>query len=149
VTQVIRIVEDAAGHSPDSGGRLWLGHAGSTFTITSRSREQELHAQLSSRDRVVGSASPDVRSPMPGTVVGVSVSTGDAVEAGDVLLTVEAMKMEHKLTAALAGVVTISVSAGDLVKLDQVVASIDAETAPSATAAPTDQPPTHVNGDPS
>lgn len=153
VTRVIRIVRDAAGPLSGTGDRLWIGHAGSTFTIVSRSREQQLEAQLSNRDRVVGAAHPDVRSPMPGTVVSVSVRNGDAVEAGDVLLTVEAMKMEHKLTAALPGVVSVSVSPGDLVKLDQVVASIDAATAPpvEATAATTteatDQPPTHIYGD--
>jgi acetyl-CoA/propionyl-CoA carboxylase biotin carboxyl carrier protein len=62
---------------------------------------------------------------MPGTVVAVTASSGDAVEAGRPLLTVEAMKMEHTLLAPLAGVVTMTVHPGDLVRLDQVVARID------------------------
>ena len=63
---------------------------------------------------------------MPGTVVSVSVSDGDAVEAGQVLLSVEAMKMEHQLVAPLEGTVHISVGAGDLVKADQVLATVHA-----------------------
>jgi acetyl-CoA/propionyl-CoA carboxylase biotin carboxyl carrier protein len=54
----------------------------------------------------------------------VSVSNGDTVEAGQVLLSVEAMKMEHQLVAPLDGTVHISVGSGDLVKADQVVATI-------------------------
>jgi acetyl-CoA/propionyl-CoA carboxylase biotin carboxyl carrier protein len=67
-----------------------------------------------------------VRSPMPGTVVSVSVGNGDTVETGQVLLAVEAMKMEHQLLAPLDGTVHISVTSGDLVKADQVLATIHA-----------------------
>ncbi|HEU4808574.1 MAG TPA: biotin/lipoyl-containing protein, partial [Homoserinimonas sp.] len=74
--------------------------------------------------RVAGVADPDVRSPMPGTVVAVNVTSGDSVSVGQTLLTVEAMKMEHKLLASLDGVVSITVKPADLVKLDQIVASI-------------------------
>ena len=38
--------------------------------------------------------------PLPGTVIAVNVSAGDQVEPGAVLMVVEAMKMEHKITAA-------------------------------------------------
>ena len=69
---------------------------------------------------------------MPGTVVSVSVSNGDTVEAGQVLLSVEAMKMEHQLVAPLDGTVHISVGSGDLVKADQVLATIH----PARTAGP-------------
>jgi acetyl-CoA/propionyl-CoA carboxylase biotin carboxyl carrier protein len=62
---------------------------------------------------------------MPGTVVAVAVADGDHVEAGDTVVAVEAMKMEHALTAPVAGVVRIDVAVGDLVKRDQVVAHIE------------------------
>lgn len=45
------------------------------------------------------------RCPLPGTVVAVHVSDGDEVSEGTVLMVVEAMKMEHKIVAAAAGVV--------------------------------------------
>ena len=69
----------------------------------------------------------EVRSPMPGVVIEVSVAPGDEVERGDAMVVVEAMKMEHALYAPLAGVVTeVSVSVGDQIVVDQVVALVGA-----------------------
>jgi acetyl-CoA/propionyl-CoA carboxylase biotin carboxyl carrier protein len=75
---------------------------------------------------------------MPGTVVSVSVSDGDHVEAGQVLLSVEAMKMEHQLVAPLEGTVHISAASGDLVKADQVLATVHPAAPPSASDAAED-----------
>jgi biotin carboxyl carrier protein len=44
-------------------------------------------------------------TPLPGTVVAVHVSTGERVERGAPLLTIEAMKMEHTVTAPYAGTI--------------------------------------------
>ena len=58
-----------------------------------------------------------VLAPMPGRVVRVAVSLGDAVREGDVLAVLEAMKMEHRLLAARDGVVgEVLVRAGDQVQ---------------------------------
>ncbi len=111
---------------------VWVGDAGFSIDLMLRDRATQLADQLAAITRVEGAADPDVRSPMPGTVVAVNVASGDIVTAGQTLLTVEAMKMEHKLQATLDGIVTITVKPADLVKLDQVVASI----APHATSAP-------------
>ncbi|MEO0548203.1 MAG: DUF2118 domain-containing protein, partial [Pseudomonadota bacterium] len=46
-----------------------------------------------------------VTVPMHGRVIGVTVAEGDVVEAGDVLFSVEAMKMEHAVLAPVEGVV--------------------------------------------
>jgi acetyl/propionyl-CoA carboxylase alpha subunit len=57
-----------------------------------------------------------MRSPMPGKIVSVSVKAGDAVTKGQPLVTLEAMKMEHTLTAPFDGTVAeVSVAAGDQV----------------------------------
>ncbi|MUK02391.1 biotin/lipoyl-binding protein [Vibrio cholerae] len=74
---------------------------------------------------------------MPGTVVSVSVADGQTVQAGDVLVAVEAMKMEHQLTAALSGVVRLSLRPGDLVRAQQVVATIEALPTTSSASSPT------------
>jgi acetyl-CoA/propionyl-CoA carboxylase biotin carboxyl carrier protein len=66
----------------------------------------------------------DVRSPMPGTVVAVPGVDGQTVSAGEPLVVVEAMKMEHTLRAPVAGVATISVGAGDKVTAQQVLARV-------------------------
>ena len=46
-----------------------------------------------------------VKSPLPGTVLKVNVSVGDAVKAGDVLMIIEAMKMENEIAAPSDGTV--------------------------------------------
>jgi acetyl-CoA/propionyl-CoA carboxylase biotin carboxyl carrier protein len=62
---------------------------------------------------------------MPGTVTLVQAAVGDRVDAGAPLLVVEAMKMEHVLTAPLAGTVTeLGVTAGQQVRLDEQVAVV-------------------------
>lgn len=103
---------------------VFLGNDGWSCRLEVLTRETRLARVLAAVEREEGAADPAVRSPMPGTVVSVSVNNGDAVTAGQVLLSVEAMKMEHQLVAPLDGTVHISAAAGDLVKADQVVATV-------------------------
>jgi biotin carboxyl carrier protein len=68
-----------------------------------------------------------VRAAMPGVVVEVAVGPGSAVAAGGTLLVVEAMKMEHVITAPRAGVVhDVTVRAGDTVLAGAPIAYLDA-----------------------
>ena len=73
----------------------------------------------------------DVRSPMPGTVIAAPAASGSTVAAGQALVVVEAMKMEHTLTAPVAGVVEVLVSTGDRVVLDQLLARVTTDDAAS------------------
>ena len=58
----------------------------------------------------------DVKAPMPGKILSVSVANGDAVNRGDALLIMEAMKMEQTIKAPRTGMVSnLSVTAGDQV----------------------------------
>ncbi len=66
----------------------------------------------------------EITSPMPGTVVAVLNAGGDAVEAGAPVLVVEAMKMEHTLTAPRAGDLTVNVGVGDKVTSGQTLAVV-------------------------
>ena len=54
-----------------------------------------------------GASGGDLISPMPGRVIAVDVSQGETVTKGQKLVTLEAMKMEHSLTAPFDGVVTL------------------------------------------
>ena len=66
-----------------------------------------------------------VIAPMPGKVVAVAVAQGDKVSRGQTLVTLEAMKMEHALTAAFDGVVeSVSVSVGAQVSEGVVLARL-------------------------
>lgn len=66
------------------------------------------------------------RSPMPGSVVHVSVEVGAHVDAGDPVVVVEAMKMEHTLRAPAAGVVTrIRTTVGTQVRLDEELVEVE------------------------
>lgn len=64
-------------------------------------------------------------SPMPGTVTVVNVSAGESVVAGQTLLVVEAMKMEHPITALVDGIVeAVHVQAGQAVGMDAPLAVV-------------------------
>jgi acetyl-CoA/propionyl-CoA carboxylase biotin carboxyl carrier protein len=63
-------------------------------------------------------------SPMPGSVVAVGMEDGGTATAGTVIVTVEAMKMEHALSAPVDGVVELLVAIGDQVKVGQPLARI-------------------------
>ncbi len=66
-----------------------------------------------------------VRAPMPGRVIAVSAASGERVTRGQPLLTLEAMKMEHGLTAPLDGIVTrLAAQVGDQVREGDVLAVI-------------------------
>ena len=67
-----------------------------------------------------------VEAPMPGRVTHVSIATGDRVQAGDRLLTLEAMKMEHQLRAPRDGVVArVSVSPGLQVQAGDIMVALE------------------------
>jgi acetyl-CoA/propionyl-CoA carboxylase biotin carboxyl carrier protein len=105
-------------------GSVWLSRDGLALQFATPTREQRLAEHRASLGRVVGAVSPEVRSAMPGRVVSVSAASGDVVEAGQPLLAIEAMKMEHTMLASVAGTVTLTVAEGDQVRVDQVVATI-------------------------
>ena len=64
---------------------------------------------------------------MPGTVLEVLVSEGQSVEAGQTLMILEAMKMEHRVVASEDGVVTdVHFSAGD--RVEQGASLLEVET---------------------
>ncbi len=81
-------------------------------------------------NRVDGNAhgpasSGTILSPMPGRIIAVDVAQGDTVIKGQKLLTLEAMKMEHTLTAPFDGeVAELNATAGDQVQVEAVLARI-------------------------
>ncbi|WP_438868764.1 acetyl/propionyl/methylcrotonyl-CoA carboxylase subunit alpha [Pseudomonas sp. L1(2025)] len=67
-----------------------------------------------------------VKAPMDGAIVDIRVSAGESVSKGQLLLVLEAMKMEHPLTAGIDGVIkAVQVVAGDQVRNRQVLLEIE------------------------
>ena len=96
------------------GSRLWLPG----LTVTNRTQ------QAAGRQADAGSGT--VKAPMDGAIVDVRVSTGEQVTKGQLLLVLEAMKMEHPLKADRDGVVkAVQVTAGDQVRNRQVLLEIE------------------------
>jgi 3-methylcrotonyl-CoA carboxylase alpha subunit len=85
---------------------LWLGNERYDFQLDDP-RTHEFSASA---------ATGGLTTPLPGVVVSVPVSAGQPVAAGDVLMVIEAMKMEHTITAPYAGTVqTLHFARGDRV----------------------------------
>ena len=73
-----------------------------------------------------GAAEHRLRAPMPGRVVLVQAAAGDAVQGGDVVLVIEAMKMELALKAPRDGVVAeVRVVVGEFVEADAILAALE------------------------
>ncbi|MET8006493.1 acetyl/propionyl/methylcrotonyl-CoA carboxylase subunit alpha [Nonomuraea glycinis] len=107
------------------GETLWLGRDGHTWALT-----RHRVGDPGDRPGAAGGGDGVVRSPMPGTVLVVKAQVGDRVGEGQPLLIVEAMKMEHTVTAPRDGLVTeLPVQAGQQVDMDAVLAVVTSEEA--------------------
>ena len=98
-----------------------LAHRGAELTVTVRTpRAAELAALMPVKTSA--GVSNQVRSPMPGLVLSIAVSEGQAVKAGEALAVVEAMKMENVLRAARDGTVArVLAEPGQSLVVDQVI----------------------------
>ena len=90
-----------------------------------------------------------VRAPLAGTVVAVAVAPGDPVAAGDELLVIEAMKMEHEVRAQAPGLVReVAAAVGATVAAGDVLVVLAASGADAAEQAPASEVPLdHVRPD--
>jgi acetyl/propionyl-CoA carboxylase alpha subunit len=91
-------------------GRTWVFIAGRTYVVEGRDREGRGQSQKTDEHLALS-------SPMPATVLAVKVAPGQDVQMGDVLIILEAMKMELPITAPRAGrVKSIGCGEGELVQ---------------------------------
>jgi acetyl-CoA/propionyl-CoA carboxylase biotin carboxyl carrier protein len=98
------------------GDRIHLSQGGASWTLED--------VRFERRASEAAAANPELRSPMPGSVVAVFVSDGEIVDSGTPVLSIEAMKMEHVLRAPVRGSVSLRVDVGTQVAGDEVVASL-------------------------
>jgi 3-methylcrotonyl-CoA carboxylase alpha subunit len=104
-------------------------HAGPAQVVRRRDTVTELlpvdeHGRAAS---LGGAGSGVIKAPLPGAVLSVNVKVGDTVNAGDTLVVIEAMKMEHSLKATGTGTVSeVRVIVGARVKDGDLLVKIDA-----------------------
>jgi geranyl-CoA carboxylase alpha subunit len=111
------------------GHSLLLRYGGAPYRVDDRTRS------ASARQGEVAGGDGKLRAAMNGRIVAVAVAVGDRVLAGQAMITLEAMKMEHVHAAPLTGTVTaLHVVLGEQVASRRVVAEIQAD-APAALAA--------------
>ncbi|MEV6232952.1 biotin carboxylase N-terminal domain-containing protein [Saccharopolyspora shandongensis] len=102
-------------------GTTWLAADGRAWALAE-------HRMLADRGGSGGRSDGVVTSPMPGTVLVADVSPGQEVQSGQRLFVVEAMKMEHTVTAPIDGVVAeVHARKGQSVGLDQPLAVLAAQ----------------------
>ncbi len=106
-----------------AGDRLSLTRESMTHEITWVQRKSAAHgADLDE------ASDGEVHPLMPGGIIEVNVQAGDAVHEGDVLLVLEAMKMQNEVVAPVSGTVTeVNVQAGDNVDRGTMMVRIDPE----------------------
>ncbi len=103
---------------------VWLHTDGGAVRVVERTIDGAADADADT--------SPTVLSPLPGTVVLVAAEDGARVRAGDPVVAVEAMKMEHVLRAGIAGTVHLRAAVGDQVARGGVVATIEPDAEPAS-----------------
>ena len=96
-------------HAVRRGGDVWMFAEGTTFVVGGTETAGAGHHR--------GDDETALSSPMPASVASIKVSAGDRVQAGDVLIVLEAMKMELPISAPRDGLVKqVRCAAGDLVQ---------------------------------
>jgi acetyl-CoA/propionyl-CoA carboxylase, biotin carboxylase, biotin carboxyl carrier protein len=128
----LHLVWDGVAHTFHHAGD-WLGRDGDSWAV-------HTHDPVAEALRDASAAGGDIlTAPMPGTVTVVKAAVGDEVKAGQGLLVVEAMKMEHVIVAPHDGTVSaLDVSPGAVVAMDEPLITVTAtpDTAAPGAAAP-------------
>lgn len=126
--QVIRLTRLCAGHYRAGGRAVWATAQGDEVWVFIDGRIYSFVLERPAGGR--RAAAPDHAghsAPMPATVTRIQVAPGDRVRAGDVIATLEAMKMELPIRAAADGVVrTVACRVGELVQPGRPLVEIEA-----------------------
>jgi propionyl-CoA carboxylase alpha chain len=112
------------------GRRVWykVDRQGMQWYVHGRSGDLQItelpRYPVSGIDELAGG----LTAPMPGAVLATEVNSGDKVSKGDLLLILEAMKMEHRITAPMDGIISeLHVATGDQVENGQLLVTLNQE----------------------
>lgn len=96
------------------------------FVVTARKYKTTLTEKYKNRPVWHKPAAGDVVAHLPGTILRIDVQPGQQVEPGQLLLIQEAMKMQNRIVAPVAGVVKeVDVQIGDKIAKDHVMVRIE------------------------
>ena len=126
-------IVDGAERGPVPAGRDWSAEVSPSGVIVTHNDRRWVFLRERRRRTGTGrsraAGANVVRAPMPGTMIEVLVAVGDEVKAGQTLAVMEAMKIEHLLSAPNAGVVkAVHTSAGASVDEDAVLIELGASS---------------------
>ena len=114
------LAESVAWHR--DGHRLWMHWRGRGWAV-------EDHGRAAAVSQAAAATDGSLRATMNGRVVAVQVAVGDVVQAGQSLVTLEAMKMEHVHAAPLAGVIkALHVGVGEQVAARRVLVEVEPQS---------------------
>ena len=98
------------------------------FVVTARKFKTLLTAKYMSRPMWHKPSAGDVVSHLPGTIIKIMVEEGQAVEAGQLLLIHEAMKMQNRVIAPISGVVVeLNVKEGDKITKNHLMVKLESK----------------------
>lgn len=98
------------------------------FVVTARKYKTLLTVKYKSRPMWHKPSAGDVVSHLPGTIIKIMVEEGQAVEAGQLLLIHEAMKMQNRVVAPISGVVVeLNVKEGDKITKNHLMVKIESK----------------------
>jgi biotin carboxyl carrier protein len=104
-------------------GVLWVHLNGETFVVESKKSERRRGGKAGTGG---ASYSGEIQAPMPGKIIKIMVESGDSVEIHQVLIVMEAMKMEYTLKAPMAGTVnSVDCTPGQQVVLGQLLVRLE------------------------
>ena len=103
-------------------GQLWFHYRGKTFCYEMEKRSSRKSSQKELNPE-------NILAPMPGKILKLAFKKGASVQAGEVVVVMEAMKMEYNLEAKLTGTIEVlNCSVNDQVSKDQVLVKIKEES---------------------
>ncbi|NTZ42626.1 acetyl/propionyl/methylcrotonyl-CoA carboxylase subunit alpha [Altererythrobacter sp. SALINAS58] len=113
---------------PDQVAGIMLGYAeGARIVVFDNGQAHGFETEARGTG-VAAAGDGAILAPMPGKVIAVDVAEGEAVKAGQRLLVLEAMKMEHALTAPFDGTVAgLNAAVGGQVEVDALLAQIESD----------------------
>ena len=109
-----------------NGKKYAVAIEGNKATVNGKLYDIDVKEGIEAQAKKSGGEGSEVKAGLPGNVLKVQVEEGDRIEEGDVLLIVEAMKMETEIKSPVSGTVaSIEVAVGDHVQAGQVLVTIE------------------------